>query len=94
MDADEVVVGMQVRYPRTGTSGRVEKIEQVGSDTYAQLDCTHLLYRVDYLVSAVSEEQKRETLTEDIKKRLEEERDFARMQDAWQHTDQSCEGGG
>ena len=29
MNADEIAVGMQVRYPRTGTAGTVTRIEQM-----------------------------------------------------------------
>ncbi|HZD44184.1 MAG TPA: DUF2098 domain-containing protein [Methanomicrobiales archaeon] len=94
MDVGDIAVGMHVRYPRTGTSGRVEKIEKVGEETFAQLDCTHLLYRVDFLVNAEAQEEQKKELKEDLKKRIEEERDFSRMQDVWEHTDQSCEGGG
>ena len=51
MQAGEVVVGMNVRYPRTGTTGKVVRIEQIDRDAFAELDTTHLLYRTDQLIS-------------------------------------------
>jgi hypothetical protein len=94
MEAGEIAVGMVVRYPRTGTRGKVERLEEIGGETFAELDCTHLLYRVDQLVSAGETAGRKEGLTEDIREVLEKERDFSRMEDAWKDTDRSCEGGG
>ena len=65
MNAEELVIGMQVRYPRTGTSGRVTRVEQQHGDLFAELDSTGLLYQIGELVPAAStkgkEEQKKET---------------------------------
>jgi hypothetical protein len=94
MDAEDIAVGMQVRYPRTGTTGKVERIEKIGEDTYAELDCTHLMYRVDQLVIARAQETRERGERTDYTEMIEKEREFARDQDAWKNTDHSCEGGG
>ena len=49
MNAEELVIGMQVRYPRTGTSGRVTRVEQQHGDLFAEIDSTGLLYKIDQL---------------------------------------------
>jgi hypothetical protein len=97
MHADEVVVGMQVRYSRTGTTGTIQRIESVRGDAFAELDSTHLLYRIDQLIPAGSTEKVNKTVTEDTKKVIEQERGYAssgEFLDAMKGTDQSCEGGG
>ena len=98
MLASEMVIGMRVRYPGTGTTGNVVRLENERGDVFAELDSTHLLYRIDQLVPVESPgEKKRETREEDIKKTLEEERKFAsgqEFQEAIKNLDQSCEGGG
>ncbi|MDN7025047.1 DUF2098 domain-containing protein [Methanoculleus sp. FWC-SCC1] len=97
MNADEIAVGMPVRYPRTGTSGTVVAIEEVDGEVYAELDSTHLLYRLDQLVGlgqAAGTGQKEEK-ERDVESYLEKEKKFAEnLKDAWFATDQSCEGGG
>ncbi|MDD1674404.1 MAG: DUF2098 domain-containing protein [Methanomicrobiales archaeon] len=94
MDTGEIAVGMVVRYPRTGTRGKVERLEEIGGEVFAQIDCTHLLYRVDQLVNAEEAAKQGEGLKKDFRESLEKERDFARDQEAWKNIDQSCEGGG
>jgi hypothetical protein len=97
MNADEVVVGMQVRYPRTGTTGTIQRIETVRGDAFAELDGTHLLYRIDQLIPATGTEKVKKTTIEDAKKVIEQEREYAsgtEFLDALKGTDQSCEGGG
>jgi hypothetical protein len=97
MHTGEVVAGMRVRYPRTGTTGIVQRIETVRGDSFAELDSTHLLYRVDQLLPAVGTENVKTTFIEDAKKIIEREREFASgsgLQDALKNIDQSCEGGG
>ena len=49
MLAEEITLGMRVRYPRTGTTGTILRIEQVRGEAFAELDTTNLLYRIDYL---------------------------------------------
>jgi len=97
MLAEELTLGMRVRYPRTGTTGTILRIEQVRGDVFAELDSTNLLYRIDNLVPATSTEKTKKTIADDAKKIIEREKEFAagtEIQDAWKATDQSCEGGG
>ncbi len=97
MNADEVGLGMLVRYPRTGTTGTIQRIETVRGDAFAELDSTHLLYRVDQLIPAGSAEKVKKTAIEDAKKVIQHEREYAsstEFLDALKGTDQSCEGGG
>ena len=97
MLAENIVLGMRVRYPRTGTSGNVLRIEQVRGEAFAELDSTNLLYRVDHLIPAASSEKTTTTIVEDAKKVIEREREYAagsELQEALKNIDQSCEGGG
>jgi hypothetical protein len=97
MSAEEITIGMRVRYPRTGTTGTILRIEKVRGETFAELDTTNLLYRIDYLIPATGPEKSTRTITDDAKKVIEREKEFVsgrELQDAWKATDQSCEGGG
>jgi hypothetical protein len=97
MLAEEITLGMRVRYPRTGTTGTILRIEQVRGEEFAELDSTNLLYRIDYLVPATGPQKVTKTIIDDVKKVIEREKEFAsgsEMLDAWKGTDQSCEGGG
>ena len=95
MQAGEVAVGLNVRYPRTGTTGKVVRIEKLDRDTFAELDTTRLLYRTDQLISyepkAVKEEKKGGGELEQVAK----EREFTRsIQSEWLSADELCDGGG
>lgn len=97
MRDDEIAVGMRVRYPRTGTTGRVVALENEKGDLFAELDNTHLFYRVDQLVPASGSGEKSSKGGDDRMEQLKKEREFfsgAGFQEAITHTDQSCEGGG
>jgi hypothetical protein len=97
MLAEEVTPGMRVRYPRTGTTGTIPRIEEVRGEVYAELDSTNLLYRIDHLIPATSAEKSVKAISDDARKVIEREKEFAsgrELQDAWKATDQSCEGGG
>lgn len=97
MIAEELTLGMRVRYPRTGTTGTIQRIEQVRGEVFAELDSTNLLYRIDNLIPASGPEKTKKTIVDDAKKVIEREKEFAsghELQDAWKATDQSCEGGG
>jgi len=97
MLSEEVVQGMKVRYPRTGTTGTIIRIEQIRGDVFAELDSTHLLYRIDQLIPASGSDKVRVSISEDAKKVIERERAFAagnEMTEALKNIDQSCEGGG
>jgi hypothetical protein len=97
MLAEEVVQGMRVRYPRTGTSGTVLHIEHIRGDVFAELNSTNLLYRVDQLIPASGSDKTTVSISEDAKKVIARELAFAagnEMAEALKNIDQSCEGGG
>jgi hypothetical protein len=97
MLAEELTLGMRVRYPRTGTTGSILRIEQVRGDVFAELDSTNLLYRIDTLIPTSGPEKSKKIFINDAKNVIEREKEFAsgrELQDAWKATDQSCEGGG
>ncbi len=98
MLADEIALGMQVRYPRTGTMGSVVRIERIRGDVFAELDSTHLLYRSDQLIRTDrAKEVVRQTVQEDAKDRIKKELDFmsgSGLQESLKDIDRSCEGGG
>jgi hypothetical protein len=97
MNAASVEVGMKVRYTRTGTTGKVVSLQVEKGETFAELDSTHLFYRVDQLVPAESAGKTRERKEKEDLERIKEEREYysgTAFQEAVVHTDQSCEGGG
>jgi hypothetical protein len=97
MQAAEIAVGMKVRYSRTGTTGTVVRIEEEQGSLFAEIDTTHLFYRVDQLSRAGAVEKKQEKKHEDLIEQLEKEREYvsgAGFAEAISHSDQSCEGGG
>jgi len=97
MNTGELVIGMQVRYPRTGTGGKVVRIEQQGGKTFAEIDTTGLLYRADQLVAVASKKDREEKKQERDLDQVKKEREFLSgtgFQEAIAHSDQSCEGGG
>ncbi|HEX3002052.1 MAG TPA: DUF2098 domain-containing protein [Methanoregula sp.] len=97
MLAEELTQGMRVRYPRTGTAGTVLRIEEIRGVTFAELDSTNLLYRVDQLIPATAANRTGTTIHEDAKNIIAREREYtagSEFQDALKNIDQSCEGGG
>jgi hypothetical protein len=97
MAAEEFALGTRVRYPKTGTTGKILHMEQIRGETFAELDSTHLLYRIDQLTPVTAAEKTVSTVVEDAKKVIAREREFAagsELQDALKNIDQSCEGGG
>lgn len=98
MREEETAIGMRVRYPRTGTTGLITRIESERGILFAELDSTHLLYRIDLLVPAfAAEKASRVTTGEDAQAVIEREREFVSgtgFSDAIKNIDQSCEGGG
>lgn len=88
---------MRVRYPRTGTTGSVIRLEQVNGSRFAELDSTHLLYRTDLLIPAEYSQRTASSLRDDSREVIRREREFAagsEFQEALKNIDQSCEGGG
>jgi hypothetical protein len=97
MLAEEIALGMKVRYPRTGTTGKILRIETVRGDVFVELDTTNLLYRIDQVIPASGTEKTTKTIVDDAKSVIAREREFAagnELQEALKNIDQSCEGGG
>jgi hypothetical protein len=97
MSAEELSLGARVRYPKTGTTGKILHMEQIRGETFAELDSTHLLYRIDHLIPIAGTEKTVSPIIEDAKKMIAREREFAsgsELQEALKNIDQSCEGGG
>jgi hypothetical protein len=97
MAGEVIQAGMRVRYTGTGTTGTVIRFEQQQGKEYAELDTTHLLYLTNKLVPVEAGAEKKYQRREDIKKTLEEEREFisgSAFQESLKNIDQSCEGGG
>ena len=95
MQAGEVTVGIYVRYPRTGTTGKVVRIEKLDRDTFAELDSTHLLYRTDQLISYEPKVQREEKKGGGELEQVAKERETARSaQSQWLSADELCDGGG
>ena len=97
METEAVSIGMKVRYPRTGTTGTVQRIEVEKGEAFALLDTTGLLYRIDHLVPAGTSRDKGTAVNEDLLQKLEKEKFFTsglEMGEAIKDLDQSCEGGG
>ena len=97
MNAEELSVRMPVRYPRTGTSGKVTRLEQQQGVLFAELDSTGLLYRIDELIPAAAKSGKEAKAREGELERLRKEKESLSeeaFRDALSHSDQSCEGGG
>jgi len=57
MSAEEIALGTRVRYPKTGTTGKILHLEQIRGETFAELDSTHLLYRIDQLIPVTAAEK-------------------------------------
>ncbi|MGC9435091.1 MAG: DUF2098 domain-containing protein [Methanomicrobiales archaeon] len=91
----DIRVGARVRYPRTGTAGRVETIEIEKGEAFARLDSTGLLYRIDTLIPISAQGKKHREEKEDFREDIKKEREFmSSLDEAWEHIDESCEGGG
>lgn len=54
---ETIEVGMYARYPRTGTSGTITRIEEQRGMLFAEIEGTGLLYRADQLITAVREDR-------------------------------------
>ncbi|MDO9523670.1 MAG: DUF2098 domain-containing protein [Methanocorpusculum sp.] len=88
-------VGETVRYGRTGTVGKIVSFMEERGDTFAELDSTGMYYRIDQL-TVIKEGRHHVTKSHDFKKDFKEEQEKIQdmQENAWQNTDQSCEGGG
>ena len=95
MQTAECAVGNRVRYLRTGTVGTITALQAVNGATYAVLDTTGLLYRLDQVVPASAVSEARVHRVEDLAAQLEREREgLYRADGAQLELDNSCEGGG
>jgi hypothetical protein len=95
MQVGEVAAGMNVRYPRTGTTGKVVRIEKIDRDTFAEIDSTHLLYRIDQLISFEPKVEKEVKKGGEELEQVAKEREFTRsVQAEWLSADELCDGGG
>jgi len=88
-------IGDTVRYSRTGTVGRIVTFMEEKDNTFAELDSTGLYYRLDQL-TGISEVILHAEKPRDARKDFKQEQaELQEMKEnAWQNTDQSCEGGG
>ena len=91
----EFEIGQTVRYSRTGTVGKIVSFAEIDDNTFAEIDTTGLLYRIDQLVE-IHEEMRASAEKVDVKKQILDEREKLRemQESAWLNVDQSCEGGG
>ena len=91
----EFEIGQTVRYSRTGTVGKIVSFTEIDDNTFAEIDTTGLLYRIDQLVE-IHEEMRASAEKVDVKKQILDEREKLRemQESAWLNVDQSCEGGG
>lgn len=96
MSADDIAVGAVVRYPRTGTIGKVVRVEEIDGRRYAEIDSTGLYYRVDELIGADKTTRKVEKEGRSLEEYLKEHRELQeQLKEVWETgTDGSCEGGG
>ncbi|MCK8518753.1 DUF2098 domain-containing protein [Methanoculleus sp. 7T] len=96
MSTDDVAVGAVVRYPRTGTTGKVLRVEVIDGRQYAELDSTGLYYRVDELIGADRTAGKVEREDRSLEDYLEKRKELKeQLEEVWEKgIDQSCEGGG
>ncbi len=97
MVGEVIEAGIQVRYTGTGTTGTVIRFERKDGKEYAEIDTTHLLYLTDKLFPVDAAVEKRHLKREDMKKTLNDEREFisgSGFQESIKNIDQSCEGGG
>jgi hypothetical protein len=74
MDASESLIGLKVRYPRTGTEGTIEQLEEINGQIFAGIDSTHLFYRIDQLIPVEHLREKKEGIHESVEDVLNREK--------------------
>ena len=93
-----MAIGSYARYPKTGTVGTVMRFEEQHGQTFAELDSTGLLYRIDQLIQISVEEKStfEKKKDEDIKELLREHDSVgeAAFSEAVLQQDGACHGGG
>ncbi len=96
MDA-MIMVGSPVRYTRTGTTGKIIRIEERGGFTFAELDSTHMLYRIDLLVPAsVSAKTRGDEDRDEVLRQALKDQEFSRdvTFEEMPSMDSACNGAG
>lgn len=95
MSSSTFSIGQTVRYGNTGTVGKIVSFIEENGETFAEIENTDLYYRIDQL-TLISEVVRKTEVKRDAKKDFEREMESMRdmKENAWQNTDQSCEGGG
>ncbi len=67
MKSETIVPGVRVRYPSTGTTGKVLSLEEIEGRTFAEIDSTGLFYRTDRIILVEGPEiKKHERKTETL----------------------------
>jgi len=91
-------IGDLVRYGRTGTIGEIVEIIEEDGVMFAELNSTHLLYRLDMLTpisAAVAAHNRRDPNDQDRKREIEEAiAKAAELQDRTTELDSACAGAG
>jgi len=84
-----VAVGSFVRYPKTGTSGRVDSVEFFEGEEFARIEESGLYYRTDMLIITETYEKKAERGEYSGAERLKYERrlDSEEIKDAFDNVD-------
>ncbi|WP_243669755.1 DUF2098 domain-containing protein [Methanoculleus chikugoensis] len=78
-------MGAVVRYPRTGTTGKVVRIEEIDGRRYAEIDSTGLYYRVDELIGAEKTNEKVEREERSLEEYLKEHRELQeQLEEVWE----------
>jgi hypothetical protein len=95
---ETIEIGMYVRYPRTGTTGAVTRIEEQHGMLFAEIEGTGLLYRADQLMAAAREDHHHQDRSRDEDLRqIEYERTRIgdeSFKEAVNSQDGACHGGG
>jgi hypothetical protein len=74
MDTSESLIGLKVRYPRTGTEGTIEQVAEIDGQIFAAIDTTHLFYRIDQIITVEHLREKKEAIQESVEDVLEREK--------------------
>lgn len=90
-----MVIGVAVRYTRTGTVGTITRIEERGGYSYAELDSTRMLYRTDLLIPTAMTERNQQVQEQDAGlKQVERELSRESSFDEMPSMDSACNGAG
>ena len=95
MDA-AIDIGLPVRYPRTGTVGKIVRIVNRNGFSFAELDTTGMLYRIDlFLPTTIEEKTLKTSDREESIRQVEDERKPGDMSfQEIPNLDSACNGAG